>query len=121
MRVGVLTNGVIYKFYTDLENRNIMDTTPFLEIDMLKLDTNLMEELRYYMKESSASPIDLRKRAKELKYTREVKRIFENELEAPSDEFVDFFAKRKHVYAKANITKNVTTHVLEASRNQPHL
>jgi hypothetical protein len=108
LKVGVLTNGIIYKFYTDLKNVHIMDTKPFLEIDMLNLDTNLMEELRGYMKESSTSIIDLRKRAKELMYTREIKRIFEDELEAPSNEFVDFFAKRNHVYAgKANITKNV--------------
>jgi len=108
LKVGVLTNGVIYKFYTDLENENIMDATPFLEINMLDLDNNLVEELRYYIKESPPHPIDLRERAKELKYTREVKRIFENELEAPSDDFVEFFAKRKHVYAgKTKITKSV--------------
>ena len=112
LKVGVLTNGVIYKFYTDLENENIMDKTPFLEIDMLNLDNNFVEELRGYMKESSASLIDLRERANALKYTREIKRIFENELEAPSNEFVEFFAKGKGVYAgkangKANITKNV--------------
>jgi len=107
LKVGVLTNGVIYKFYTDLEHVHIMDTTPFLEINMLNLDNNLVEELRYYIKESPPHPIDLRERAKELKYTREIKRIFENELEAPSNEFVEFFAKEKGVYAKARITKNV--------------
>jgi hypothetical protein len=108
LKVGVLTNGVIYKFYTDLEHENIMDTTPFLEINMLEVDNNLVEELKYYKKESSASIIDLRERSKELKYTREIKRIFENELEVPSDEFVDFFAKGKHVYAgKTKITKSV--------------
>jgi len=114
LKVGVLTNGVIYKFYTDLENEHIMDKTPFLEIDMRNLDNNFVEELRGYMKESSTSITDLRKRAKELMYTREIKRIFEDELEVPSNEFVDFFAKTKGVYAgkankanKANITKNV--------------
>lgn len=107
LKVGVLTNGVIYKFYTDLEHEHIMDETPFLEINMLNLDNNLVEELKYYKKEPPPHPIDLRERAKELKYTREIKRIFENELEAPSDEFVEFFAKGKHVYAKAKITKNV--------------
>jgi hypothetical protein len=108
LKVGVLTNGVIYKFYTDLEHENIMDETPFLEINMRDLDDDLVEELKYYKKESSASIIDRQGRAKELKYTREIKRIFENELEAPSDEFVEFFAKGKHVYAgKTKITKSV--------------
>jgi len=31
-KIGVLTNGIIYKFYTDLEKPNMMDDKPFLEI-----------------------------------------------------------------------------------------
>ena len=31
-KIGILTNGIIYKFYTDLEETNKMDIAPFLEI-----------------------------------------------------------------------------------------
>ena len=33
-KFGILTNGVVYRFYTDLDESNKMDLTPFLEIDM---------------------------------------------------------------------------------------
>lgn len=36
-KFGVLTNGITYRFYTDLSEPNIMDEKPFLEINMLDL------------------------------------------------------------------------------------
>lgn len=35
VRFGVLTDGIIYQFYTDLEAPNIMDKTPFFEFNLL--------------------------------------------------------------------------------------
>lgn len=37
-RISILTNGQVYKFFTDLEAPNKMDEKPFLEIDLLDLD-----------------------------------------------------------------------------------
>ena len=56
-RFGVLTNGIVYKFYTDLEKPNIMDTKPFLSINMLDLSDSDIEQLKkfhksYYNKEN---------------------------------------------------------------------
>jgi len=34
-RLGILTNGVQYRFYSDLEQPNVMDTRPFLELDLV--------------------------------------------------------------------------------------
>ena len=36
-RFGILTNGLQYRFHSDLEKPNHMDEKPFLIIDMLKL------------------------------------------------------------------------------------
>ncbi len=33
-RIGVLTNGIVYRFFSDLEADNVMDSEPFLEIDL---------------------------------------------------------------------------------------
>ena len=35
VRFAVLTNGLVYRFYSDLDRANRMDTTPFLEFNML--------------------------------------------------------------------------------------
>ena len=43
-KFGVLTNGIIYRFYTDLEEPNKMDEKPFLEINMTDLKDALIDE-----------------------------------------------------------------------------
>lgn len=45
-KIGVLTNGVIYRFFTDLEAPNKMDEKPFLEVDMLDLNETVVGELK---------------------------------------------------------------------------
>ena len=49
-RFGVLTNGIEYRFYTDLEKINIMDEKPFLVINMLDLSDTDIEELKKFHK-----------------------------------------------------------------------
>ncbi len=49
-RFGVLTNGVVYRFYTDLDKVNIMDKLPFLEIDVEKVKDSQIEELKKFHK-----------------------------------------------------------------------
>jgi len=92
-RVGVLTNGITYRFFTDLESPNVMDSKPFLEVNMLDLNEAVVTELKKLTK--PAFNIDeLMSAAGELKYTREIKRILSDQLADPSDEFVRFFASR---------------------------
>lgn len=49
-RIAVLTDGVLYRFYTDLEESNIMDTKPFLEFNMLDVQPPLVSELKRFTK-----------------------------------------------------------------------
>lgn len=43
-KLAILTNGVMYKFYTDLDEINKMDSTPFLEVNLLEMsDANIAE------------------------------------------------------------------------------
>lgn len=37
VRVGVLTNGLCYRFFTDLQAPNLMDSEPFLEFSILSV------------------------------------------------------------------------------------
>src|SRR5690625_3790859 len=45
-RIAILTNGQVYKFYTDLDAPNKMDDRPFLVLDLLAIDETLLPELR---------------------------------------------------------------------------
>lgn len=49
-KFGILTNGIIYRFYTDLEESNKMDLVPFLEIDMANLKDSSINELKNFVK-----------------------------------------------------------------------
>ncbi len=105
LKVGVLTNGVIYKFYTDLENLHIMDKTPFLEINMLNVKNNLVKELKRFRKDSPFDIGEMKEAAEELDRSKKIKKIWERELDSPSDEFVVFFARQ--IYPDKAIAKNV--------------
>jgi len=102
-RVGILTNGILYRFFSDLDSPNKMDDKPFLEIDLLNLREKDIRELKRFTKESF-DPENLTSVAISLKYTREIINILQNELDNPSDEFVKFFARQ--VYGR-RIEKNV--------------
>lgn len=94
-RIGVLTDGVIYRFFTDLEAPNKMDSKPFMEFDLLDLQPMLVSELKKLTK-NSFDLGELMTAAEELKYTREIKNILSEQMASPSDEFVRFFASQLH-------------------------
>ena len=49
-RFGILTNGLQYRFYADLEKENHMDEKPFLIIDILNFDSRPMSQLKKFTK-----------------------------------------------------------------------
>ena len=92
-KVGILTNGVVYRFYSDLESSNKMDEKPFLEIDLANIKEPLLDELKRFKKESFNID-ELTTVASGLKYAKEIKQILLKEMMAPSNEFVKFFARQ---------------------------
>lgn len=92
-RFGVLTNGIIYRFYTDIEEPNKMDAKPFLEIDMCDIKEAHVKELKKFTK-ASFDLDEILTTASELKYTSEMKKIMANEITDPSEDFVKFFTKK---------------------------
>jgi predicted type IV restriction endonuclease len=36
-RVAILTDGVVYKFYSDIVKQNVLDSDPFFEFNLLQL------------------------------------------------------------------------------------
>ena len=70
-RFGVLTNGLVYRFFTDLDQPNKMDEKPFLEFNILDFKEQDVEELKKFAK--SAFDVDsILTTANELKYTRAI-------------------------------------------------
>ena len=92
-KFGLLTNGIIYRFYTDLIEPNKMDSKPFLEVDITDIKDAQIEELKKFHK-SYFDVENVLSSASELKYTGELKAIIANEFANPSADFVKFFAKQ---------------------------
>lgn len=88
-KFGILTNGIIYKFYTDLEESNKMDLVPFLEVDILNLKDSSIAEFKKFCKENFDKD-KIFSTAEELKYSSLIKGVLASELDSPSDEFVRF-------------------------------
>lgn len=94
-KFGILTNGIIYKFYTDLEEPNKMDMSPFLEINLLDVKESLIGELKKFCK-TSFDRDSIFSTASELKYSNLIKDLLRSEMENPSDDFIRFILS--HVY-----------------------
>ena len=91
-RFGVLTNGVEYRFYADLEKQNIMDEKPFLAVNMLDLSDTDIEQLKKFHK-SYYNEQDILSTAQELQITIQVKELLTKNFQNPGDEFTRYFVK----------------------------
>lgn len=91
-KFAILTNGIIYRFYTDLEETNKMDTTPFMELNLLDVKEPQVPELKKFCK-SVFSIDEIASRAAVLKYSNEFKAIFSEMLSNPSDDIVKLFLR----------------------------
>jgi hypothetical protein len=113
-RFGILTNGLDYKFYTDIEQKNRMDEKPFLNINILNIKEQDIIELKKFHK-SVFDVNQIFSTASELKYLNEIKAILSSELEFTSEEFAKYFINS--VYpgrATANVVKQFQSIVKKA-------
>ncbi len=92
VKFGVLTDGILYRFYSDLDELNKMDERPFFEFDVIEHaeDENIVKELKQFTK-NTFDVGELQTKASSLKFANETKRIFQEQLDSPSDEFINFF------------------------------
>jgi hypothetical protein len=86
-RFGVLTNGLVYKFFSDLEQPNKMDEKPFYEFSILEFKERDVEELKKFAKATFDLDTILTT-ANDLKYTRAIQNRLAEWMTCPSEEFV---------------------------------
>lgn len=107
-KFSMLTNGLIFRFYTDLVEQNKMDEKPFLEFNIEEIKDGQIEQLKEFHK-AYFDVENIYQSASELKYINEIRQLINQEFQEPNDEFVKYFAKQ--VYPSV-----VTSKVLEAFR-----
>lgn len=107
IQFGILTNGIEYRFFTDIEKENLLDKTPFLIVDFENFNPDKDAKVLSQFISSNIDLNNIKNTAIEKKYNRGIQKIFKEELENPSDEFISVFAKRL-------TDKRMTNNVLES-------
>jgi hypothetical protein len=88
-KFGVLTNGIKYQFFTDLDEPNKMDQKPFFELDLFDLKDSAVQ----YLKSFSKDELDVDaivNSASDLKYTSLIKDFLKKQTENPSESFANY-------------------------------
>jgi len=92
-KFGLLTNGLEYRFYTDLIEANKMDEKPFFVFNITEIKDVQVEELKKFHK-AYFDFNTIVNAASELKYLGEIKTVLHNEFNNPSPEFVKLITKQ---------------------------
>jgi hypothetical protein len=92
-KFAVLTNGIEYRFYSDLEKPNVMDKGPFLTINLLSLKDRDFKELEKF-KSENFNVENILSMAGRKKYINGVKSILKEEMKEPSEDFIRIFATK---------------------------
>ena len=88
-KFGILTNGLEYRFYTDLNESNKMDLEPFMTVNMLDVNENSIPELKRFAKRT----LDIEgafNAASELKYMSKIKELLDSMKSEPRGSFVKY-------------------------------
>ncbi|MEO1921061.1 MAG: type I restriction endonuclease [Sphingomonadaceae bacterium] len=94
-RVAILTNGVIFKFFSDIDSPNRMDERPFFTLDLESLRKSDYRTLESFSK--GAFDIErIVQEASKLKLQTLVYNELEKEMHEPSQELVRMIAGRVH-------------------------
>lgn len=104
VRVGMITDGMRVRVFTDLEKPNIMDSKPWLEIDLMAIKPAELEALRRFRKTDFSSN-DITALAEEMVYYNTMLTFIGTQLRDPSESFVRYVASE--VMAGGRITAKV--------------
>jgi hypothetical protein len=106
-RFGIVTNGVVYRFYSDLVAANKMDDAPFFVFDLTAFNDSHVETLKRFTKSNYDEPANIQT-ASNLKYRNAVKVYLEPLFSEPSEGFVSLVVKESKAY-EGRLTQNVVT------------
>jgi hypothetical protein len=116
-KFGLLTNGLTYRFYTDLDEKNKMDSTPFFEFNITEIKETEIVELKKFHK-SYFDIESITNTASELKYLNELKTLLSREMISPSDNFISFFTRQIYAGVLTAKIKEQFAPIIKRSFNQ---
>lgn len=116
-RIAVLTNGINYLFFSDINAANVMDDEPFFSFNIIEDDESVyLSSLEQFCKLNLNVKTILSK-AIFLKYEKVVEKTILEDLVSPSDEIVKYFLKRPEVNTGTKITAQMIEKFRESTLN----
>ncbi len=107
VKISAITNGIEWRFFTDLNTDNIMDTTPFFSVNLAALNDSDAEKLANF-RADQFQPERIKTFAEERLYVEAFTGVIKQFLRDPDTEFVKF------VTVRASLTPKLTAKFLEA-------
>ncbi|TCJ13822.1 type I restriction endonuclease subunit R [Parasulfuritortus cantonensis] len=104
--IGAITNGQVWRFFTDLTNKNVMDSEPFLMVDFAALDESLIGRL-YRFRHDEFQPEALRTLAEESIYLAAFKDVVNHSVLECDQDFV------RYVAGKSTVQRSLTARFME--------
>lgn len=99
--IAAITNGVEWRFFTDLNEKNTMDEDPFLVVDFSKLEESQISRL-YHFRRDGFKPDHLKEIAEESVYLNLFTDTIRNNLREPGIEFLRFIARQSEIRRQLN-------------------
>lgn len=115
-RVAILTNGVVYKFFSDIDSVNKMDEKPFFSIQLDALKKTDFRTLANFMK-GGFNIETIVAEAGNLKMQSLVAKELDKEFADPSEEFIRLIANRVHEGRVTSAIKENFKSLIAASIN----
>lgn len=96
VKFAVITNGIEYVFYSDIDNVHVMDNEPFYRVNLSFIPSSKdIEILNMFGRENFDLEILIEKSGDLLKRSR-VKSVILQQTSTPNDEFCDYVAAKIH-------------------------
>lgn len=114
VKLGILTNGIEYHFFTDLNNTNIMDSKPFFIFNI----TNYKDEDFQHLIKFSKNLYDeetIKTLAESLIYFQSFKSVIKEIFETPSDDFIKFVIKERFKFKVTQQFINTSRPIIQKS------
>ena len=105
LKFSIITNGIQYRFFTDLQEPNLLDKKPFFEFNFETFSDADVAVLERFRKDVF-SVDNLVGYAEDLVFLGTLKNQFMRLLREPSDEFVSFAVKEAHLL-EGRVTQKV--------------
>jgi hypothetical protein len=96
--IAIITNGVRYMFFTDLEEKNILSERPFFQFNIFDFTTNDAEVLESFGR-ARYDPATIRERVEEIIYAYKINAYISEVLRSPSESFTRFVLSELNMFS----------------------